>query len=242
MRSLAVRASAGDGDGSVVHVAWTERADGDLSADVAPEELHPRHDAVVARPWVWVRQVHGADVIEVVDGPLDAVLGVEADAMVTRRTDVALSVRSADCATLALWSDAGVIAAVHCGWRGLVAGVLESTVRAMREVSGRAMRDTPDATIHAVLGPSIGPECYEFGAADLATVRSIVGDVVVGLTADGRPALDVRAGVRSTLERLDVDIVASDERCTACEADAFHSHRARGETGRQALVVWIESR
>lgn len=219
-------------DGGIVRVVGTERVDGDLGADAEPSGLAVRRRAIVDRPWVALRQVHGRDVLEVGDGAVESFDGSEADAVVTRRDDVALCVRSADCATLALWSTDGAIGAVHCGWRGLRDGVIEAAVARIGDPAG--------ASVSAVLGPSIGPECYEFGPADLDDLRSRFGDVVVSATADGRPALDVRAGVRATLDRLGVRLVAADERCTACEADTLHSHRARGDRGRQALVVWIE--
>ena len=226
MQSIA-RSMAG---GRTVHVAWTDRADGDLAIGVDPARLDADRRAVIDRPWVWLRQVHGRDVVEVADG--DARCGSEADALVTRRDDVALAVHSADCAVLGLWSDDGVIAAVHCGWRGLEAGVVDAAVDALRSRS--------DGALSAVLGPSIGSECYEFGAVELDRLRASLGEVVVATTTAGTPALDVRAGVRSRLASLGVDLVAADDRCTSCEADTFFSHRARSETGRQALVVWMD--
>ena len=216
-----------------MRVVWTERSDGDfaVSGELGSASSSARQ-RIVDRPWIGLRQVHGVRVLDVGDGPVDAFDATEADALVTGRDDVALAVRSADCVTLALWSAGGTIGAVHCGWRGLRDGVIDAAVERLRADA--------DVSISAVMGPSIGPECYEFGSADLDDLRERLGDVVVSVTRDGRPALDVRAGVRSTLDRLGVDLVAADDRCTACEADALHSHRARGDEGRQALVVWID--
>lgn len=215
-------------DGGTVTVAWTERSDGDLS--IGSADVERRRRAVVDRPWIWCRQVHGARVVVVGEGDPGSFTGDEADALVTRRDDVAIAVQSADCVTVGLWSDDGVLGAVHCGWRGLERGVVDAAVGSMRSfTSGR---------LHAVVGPSIGPECYEFDAPELERVRAVAGEVVVGRTAAGRPALDVRAGVRAGLDRLGVAIEMVDERCTACEGSSLHSHRARGESGRQALVVW----
>lgn len=154
-----------------------------------------------------------------------------ADALVTTRDDVVLEVRTADCVAVGMWSADGVVAAVHCGWRGLLAGVLDAAVSSVRARSS--------APLHAVLGPSIGAECYEFGVEDRGRVAAIVGTDVLAETGDGRPALDVRAGVRASLVRLGVDIVEADDRCTACDARMFWSHRARSETGRQVLAIWI---
>lgn len=218
-------------DGRTVTVVCTDRADGDFA--VLPDEgtgasIRRR---IADRPWVWARQVHGRGVVIVEDGPWSDRCGREADVLVTRRDDLVLEVRTADCAVLGMWSDDGVVAVVHCGWRGLVAGVVDAAVDAVRSL-------TP-APLYAALGPSIGVECYEFGVGDLRRVAEVAGDEVVGETVDGRPALDVRAGVRAALDRREVLLVDTDTRCTACAPDEFHSHRARGESGRQALAIWI---
>ena len=160
--------------------------------------------------------------------------GVDADAAVTAVPGAVLAVHTADCAPIALVSPEGVVGAVHAGWRGLAAGVIEAAVDAMRALGAE--------TIEATLGPCIGPECYEFGADDLDAVAAELGDVVRGATADGRPALDLRAGVAAALGRAGVELAGGtvgDVACTACSGEHY-SHRARGETGRQAVLVWLE--
>jgi polyphenol oxidase len=184
---------------------------------------HELGDAPDARGWAWVRQVHGARVVEV-DAPGS---GGDADALVTAGTDVSLVVLAADCAPIALIAD-GVVAAVHCGWRGLVAGVLEAVTRVVRERSRGSVR--------AVIGPCISPAHYEFGADELEQVRRRLGTAVEGRTESGSLALDLRAGVGAALasagveDRTDVDV------CTYASLDYF-SHRRDGVTGRQALIV-----
>jgi polyphenol oxidase len=210
-------------------VRFTGRAEGDLSVagGVAPEVLAERRRAVVDLPWTWLRQVHGGDVV-VVDRP-GAHAGAEADAAVTAVAGAALAVHTADCAPVALASPEGVLGAAHAGWRGLAAGVLEHTVAAMRDLGA--------TDIVAVLGPCIRPGCYEFGAADLDAVVERLGPVVRGVTSTGRPALDVPAAVRAALAGAGVGDVRDTGVCTACSGD-HHSHRARGDAGRQAMVVW----
>jgi len=221
-------------DGRAVTIAWTERSDGDFA--LLPDDGAPTSNraALVDRAWVGARQEHGAQVLVVDDHttPIDPERA--ADALVTTRDDVVLEIRTADCVAIGMWTDDGVVAAVHCGWRGLEVGVLDAAVDEVRRRSGGRPR--------AVLGPSIGPECYEFGVDDRRRLASLVGDGVLAMTADGRPALDVRAGVRTVLDRLGVEVVAVDDRCTACEAGTFWSHRARSEGGRQVLAVWIGDR
>ena len=124
----------------------------------------------------------------------------------------------------------GVVGAVHAGWRGLAAGIVEAAVAALRHRSSGPVR--------AVLGPCIHPECYEFSPGDLEPIAARLGPGVIGTTAGGRPALDVPRAVRLALAGAGVTDVADVGVCTACSADHF-SHRARGETERQALVAWL---
>ena len=218
-----------------VEIRCTDKADGDLSIDSDVDRLDANRGQIVDRPWIWLRQVHGNRVVVVSDSAnpdeLDAILGTEADAIVTRRDDVALAVQSADCATIALWSDDGVIGAVHAGWRGLEADVVGATVDAMRSMGAE--------TIHARTGPCIGVECYEFGATELRRMVALFGPEVVGRSAEGNDALDVRRAVSLSLARSGVDHAGGSSRCSACQPHELWSHRSRNEKQRQALVVWI---
>jgi copper oxidase (laccase) domain-containing protein len=153
------------------------------------------------------------------------------DSLVASSTGVALCVLTADCGALALASPEGVFAAVHAGWRGLTAGVVESAVDRMRR---RGATDVVGA-----LGPTIHAGCYEFGADELDTVAAAYGDQVRGRTDLGRPALDLGAGIAAALERAGVRSVGGVDACTAC-GGAYFSHRARRDAGRQALVVWAD--
>lgn len=176
-----------------------------------------------AARWAWARQVHGAGVVEA-DGPGRA---GDADALVTASTDLALLVLVADCVPIALVTG-DAVAAVHAGWRGLLAGVVEAGVEALRRRgAGR---------VCAVIGPCISPTHYEFGAAELDRVAGRLGPAVRGRTADGGDALDLRAGVHAALARAGVDDRTDVEVCTYASTDHF-SRRRDGVTGRQALVV-----
>ena len=194
--------------------------------EVAPE-VDARRRAVKDAAWTWLRQVHGDTVVTVAGPGREA--GAKADASLTAAGGCVLAVLTADCAPVALVSREGVVAAVHAGWRGLVAGVIERAVEAARELGATDLR--------AVLGPCIHAECYEFGAGDLDAVASALGEEVRGQTADGRPALDVPKAVAAALKRAGVTEVDDVDECTACGGDYF-SWRARGELARQAMVVW----
>jgi len=214
----------------VARSIWTTRADGDFHADlVAPADLERRQRAVVDRPWTWLDEEHGAEVVTV-GQPGDGA-GRRADAAVTRATAAVLGVWVGDCAPVVLMSPEGVIGAAHAGWRGVVAGVLPNAVAAMRGLGA--------AQIEAHVGPCIHADCYEFGRADLDALADRFGPTVRATAATGTPALDLVAAVRASLAEVDVD-VASIGPCTGCDAERFWSHRVRGELGRQAMAVWLE--
>ena len=144
-----------------------------------------------------------------------------------------LVVLTADCASIALGSPEGVTGAVHAGWRGLVAGVVERAVEAMVALGA--------TEVLGVLGPCIHPGCYGFSEPDLDRVSDRLGDRVRSRTSDGHPALDLPAAVSAALLAAGARPQAGIDVCTGCGGGYF-SHRARADTGRQALVVWSSPR
>jgi YfiH family protein len=210
-------------------LVFTPRADGDLAVGGDAAALAQRRAQVTPIAWTWLRQVHGAGVV--VAGSVGEHAGVDADAVATSASAVPIAVHAADCAPIALVDDAGVVAVVHAGWRGLVAGVVSTAVDAVRELGGRSPR--------AVLGPCIRPQHYEFGASDLDAVAAALGPTVRSTTTTGSPALDLPAAVRSALAHAGVDDVA-DLGWSTADDDRWFSHRARRDAGRHALVAWLE--
>jgi YfiH family protein len=219
-----------------VLVRWTGRPEGDLGpiedgagsdSRARVPDLERRRRALIDRSWSWVRQVHGAEVV-VVRQPGDG-NGARADALVSNHPESCLAIFTADCAPIALASPEGVLGAVHAGWRGLMAGVVDSAARAMRALGA--------SQIEAALGPCIHPECYEFSPADLDRAEERFGPTVGGVTMEGGPALDLPEAVRVSLGAAEVELVADEDICTAC-SPAHFSYRARGERERMALVVW----
>jgi polyphenol oxidase len=186
--------------------------------------LAEEEPAVPADPgeWVWLRQVHGATVVDGIPGKPH-----EADASVTAAAGRPLVVLTADCAPLALATDSA-IAVVHAGWPGLEAGVIEAAVTALQGAGTGPVR--------AVLGPCVHPANYEFGADLLARLTDRLGADVASRTADGAPALDVPVAVRRSLELAGVDALDDVDVCTAASPDHF-SYRRDGTTGRQAVVA-----
>jgi hypothetical protein len=174
--------------------------------------------------WVWLRQVHGTEVM-VADAPVAS--PPEADAAVTRHPGLPLVVLTADCAPIALVGE-GAVGVVHAGWPGLEQGVIERAVDALRDL-------TP-GPVRAVLGPCVHPDRYEFGPDLLERLVARLGPSVASRTAAGAPALDIPAAVRIALGRAGVEELDDVGVCTATSPDHF-SYRRDGVTGRQAVLV-----
>lgn len=216
-------------DGTTVVARFTTRVLGTLHVDAPAAELADRRRTVVDAEWNWVRQIHGAAVVEAL-GP-GSVEGTPADALVTRVLDTPISVTVADCVPVLLWGR-GRIGAVHAGWRGTLDGVIQATVSAL---------DGPDQ-LRAAIGPCIEPASYEFGSDLLDSMAERYGDEVRSVSADGRPALDMAAAVTAALHEAGLSDPERVGGATAAEPERYFSHRARGEAGRQALVAWREGR
>lgn len=186
--------------------------------------------ALGARP-VWLRQVHGADVLRLgVDDPDRA-----ADAAWTDRPGLACTVQVADCLPVLLaHRDGRAVAAAHAGWRGLASGVLENTVRAVCAGIGCDAQD-----LLAWLGPCIGPSRFEVGADVLAAFADSPQHFVSRPRPDGaaRWLADLPALARSRLRRVGVDRVCGGDACTVEDGSRFFSFRRDGVTGRMAAAV-----
>jgi YfiH family protein len=145
----------------------------------------------------------------------------EVDGHVVRQPGLAPLVLTADCLPVALAGPGGV-AMLHCGWRGLAAGIV---ARGAATVEASA----------AAIGPGIGPCCYEVGPE----VLDAFADLGEGI-ADGR-MLDLPEVARRLLARAGVERVESAGLCTSCEPEIFFSHRRdAGRTGRMGNLAWIE--
>lgn len=169
-------------------------------------------------------QVHGSGVrlVDTANGWPVAPLPHEGDGVATREAGLAAVVLVADCLPIALASEDG-IAMVHAGWRGLASGVIESGIAALSG-SGPVRA--------AAVGPGIGPCCFEVGDE----VREAFA--AYPEARHGRN-LDLKAIARARLAAAGVTEIHDLGRCTACEPDAFFSHRRDGgQTGRQAGVAW----
>ena len=161
--------------------------------------------------------------------PITTECGV-ADALVTTSVGVALAIRVADCVPVLLADmDARIVAAAHAGRVGLLAGILENTLAAMRALGA--------TRIQAWIGPHICAACYEVppDMADHAWARLPAARAV---SSRGTSAIDLGAGTQSILESESVCVVRLDP-CTSCDPRFFSHRRDNGQTGRQAGLIWL---
>jgi YfiH family protein len=140
----------------------------------------------------------------------------------------AMLLLTADCMPIAIARSDGLRPAVeilHAGWRGLLAGIVAAGVRA---IGARKLV--------AVIGPSIGPCCYEVGDEVAAPFRQAFGDDVV---CEGNK-LDLWTAAERALRAAGVEHVDRFDLCTACNGDRFFSHRRdHGRTGRQGVIAYV---
>ena len=179
-----------------------------------------------------VHQVHGAAVVPVRAGEsFDT--SCKADALVGGDPARVLSVRVADCVPVLLaGGDGRTVAAVHAGWRGVVAGVVPAALEQLNGSGGGAV---------AAVGPCIGHEAFEVGPEVLDAFQAAFGaSAPVRRRPDGKGSVDLREAVRLQLVAAGVaaDRIDVSDRCSYRDADEFFSHRREnGVTGRMAAII-----
>ena len=189
---------------------------------------------------VTMQQVHGDRIVEVNDKKLKE--AGEADGMVTAEPDIFLAVLTADCVPLLFVAPKQkLVAAVHAGWRGTLAGIADKTVRLFK-----SKYNVEPSDLEVALGPSIGVCCYEVKDDVTVPLMKRWGSLTT-------PSIFVREGKSFVhLRRLNRDILRASGvpgnqlfqvgPCTSCAAEEFFSYRReRSETGRQMSLIGWES-
>lgn len=231
VRALSTTRTGGVSRGVYASLNLAEHV-GDQSAAVQQNRALLRTGAGLPAEPLWLNQVHGTTVCSVdqtFDGP------PEADASVSAQAGAVCAVMTADCLPVLLCDRAGtVVAAVHAGWRGLAAGVVEAAVARMARPSDQLM---------AWIGPAIGPEHFEVGEEVRACFCD--GDVTAASAFRPSPAgrwlADLPALARQRLLRLGLGRVSGGHLCTHSDASLFFSYRRDGVTGRMATLIWLQS-
>jgi YfiH family protein len=197
-------------------VVFGTRADGDARSDEhARDVLTTRFG--ISRDWATVRQVHGT-VIAIADAP--GFYG-EADGLITDVVGLPLAIATADCVPVVLIAERAR-AVVHAGWRGVAGGAVSEALGTMR-------RSGNDVT-SAVIGPHIGPCCYEVGQE--------VVDAIGGYearTRNGGVSVDLALATRAQLEGAEVTDVGV---CTFDDG-SMASYRQDHTPDRQVTVAWL---
>lgn len=184
-----------------------------------------------------VSQVHGDTVVDVkATDEVAEVRALEADALLTAAPGAAVAVRTADCLPV-LMADprTGAVAAVHAGWRGVVAGVVEAAVERLVQTHGVR----PEELV-AAIGPHIRAEAFEVGFDVAEAIADAAHGADVVLERAPRPHADLAAAVRAQLAHrgLSPDHVDDVGGCTLSEPERFFSHRRdAGRTGRHLSAI-----
>jgi polyphenol oxidase len=229
--------------GHGVHALFTSRAHGNLSSVSGEGHEHGTAARRRLREEIGVQrlvrgyQAHGSVVGRVHRDPgrQDAESGLahdeldvsqpafRADGHAVAAPGIAAMVLVADCVPVVLGAR-GAVAALHAGWRGLAAGVLEEGMRALRDVGG-------EGPVMAVIGPCAGACCYEAGEEVHAALESS--------PAPSRGPIDLRAVARRRLLAAGADRVEDLLACTICDGRYFSHRRESSRAGRQAALAWL---
>jgi purine-nucleoside/S-methyl-5'-thioadenosine phosphorylase / adenosine deaminase len=226
VRALISSRSGGCSAGPYTSMNVSENVQDDPAAVAANRRLLQRF--LPAEP-KWLKQVHGAQVVNAyrVTDP------VEADASIADAPECVCAVMVADCLPVLFADRAGTrVAAAHAGWRGLAAGVIENTVRAL---------DRPARDLLAYLGPAIGPAAFEVGddVRDAFNALDPLARQAFHPHTPGKWKADLFLLARQRLARLGVTAVYGGGQCTYSDPERFFSHRRDKTAGRMAALVWI---
>lgn len=185
-------------------------------------------------------QVHGARVLDTDSVTRDRKSeppGSGHDALITRVAGAAVGVRTADCVPILVGDPAtGAVAAIHAGWRGVVAGIVDSAIEALAPERESRKR------LVAAIGPHIRVDRFEVGD-DVAQQIAKASHASVVVARAPRPHVDLARALRIQLERAGLDPAKIDDvgGCTLAEPERFHSHRRDGERSGRMLSVIVAS-
>lgn len=189
------------------------------------EQLGLAHCAVI-------KQVHGVDGLVITkEQELPAKpYAVEGDYLITSVPQVGLAVATADCLPIIIYDPVQrVVAALHAGWRGTVAGIAPKVVDQLCEQFG-----SEPADLQIFFGPSAGPCCYEVDAQFVQDLPERLGSIAM---RDGRSFFDTLHYNRELLQRAGVQNFLTDYwQCTIC-SDQFCSYRRDGKASRRQMTI-----
>ena len=177
----------------------------------------------------WLNQTHSTHLVKA-----DATQVLDADASWTNERNIACTVMTADCLPVLFCNKDGTrVAAAHAGWRGLLDGILEQTIRGM---------GSPGYSLMAWLGPAIGSQEFEVGPEVRAAFISADAQSAAAFLPSARAGhylADIYLLARQRLANAGVTAVYGGDLCTVSEPARYFSYRRDGQTGRFASLIWL---
>ncbi len=180
---------------------------------------------------LWLKQTHSTRVVDVADFFNQENPIVDADASVAFQPNQVCVVLTADCLPILVCNKAGTcVSAIHAGWKGLAAGIVEASIQKL---------DCDPSTLMAWLGPGIGPTVYEVQEDFLSAFKDYQSEATFKPTENGRWLANMYALATERLNRLGVTAIFGGEFCTYTDKTRFYSARRSGITGRMATLIWF---
>ena len=201
---------------------------GDRADDVLQNRRRLRQDLLLPTEPCWINQTHSIEVVT-----LEQEDNRDADAAITREAGRIAVVMTADCLPVLLCNRAGSeVAAIHAGWRGLQAGVIQSTLAAMH---------SPPEQLIAWIGPGITQASFEVGDEVYAAFVDPEPGAASCFSANrpGHWLCDLGGLAKSVLQRGGVAEVSLSPHCSYRDTGTFYSYRREATTGRMASLIWI---
>jgi len=180
---------------------------------------------------IWLNQTHSATVVNAENLTTNS-----ADAIYSFKPNLVCAILTADCLPILLCDkNATCVAAIHAGWRGLAAGIIENTIAAL---------NIPTANIMAWLGPAISAKNYEVGAEVREQFLAHDKNAELAFNPDENQKwqMDIYALAKQRLNQCDVQQIYGGNYCTYQQNDLFYSHRRDKISGRIASLIWLQSK
>ncbi len=195
--------------------------------DPAAVTENRRHLQLPSEP-IWLQQTHST---RIVDAAHCTASQTEADGSYTSQTNIICSVLTADCLPLLICDRSGSqVAAIHAGWRGLAAGIIEKAIATLPA--------NPDELL-VWLGPAIGSNAYEVGneVREIFIAHDPAAKAVFRAVQE-KWRMDIYQLARQRLQVLGVTNIYGGDHCTFHEQEQFYSYRRDGICGRMVSLIW----
>jgi YfiH family protein len=201
---------------------------GDRELDVVQNRRRLREQLALPGEPEWINQTHGVGVVTLENDSCR-----DADAAITREPGRVAVVMTADCLPILLCNRGGSeVAALHAGWRGLQAGVIQSALDAMQ---------SPRSQLVAWIGPGISQACFEVGDEVYAAFVDADSTAAACFSANrpGHWLCDLAGIAAALMYELGIAHVVRSPHCSYLDGGLFYSYRREAVTGRMASMIWI---